>query len=78
MPDDVVGLVRVDRKEDLEPERPAQQPDVVDVLVGRPVLADVEAEVRADDLHARLVDVVQPLLVVGLADAEDAERGEEA
>ena len=51
--------------------------DVVDALVGLPVLSHVETDVGQDDLQVRLVDVVEPLLIICFVDAEDTEVGEE-
>ena len=68
-----VRLVRVGRDHELPPEVVAQQPDVVDALVRLPVLPDVEADMGQDGLVARMIDVVQALLVVHLVDAEHAE-----
>ena len=59
-----VRLVRVGRDHELPPEVVAQQPDVVDALVRLPVLPDVKADMGQDGLVARMIDVVQALLVV--------------
>jgi len=69
--DDAIGLIGIRRHEQGEIIEVLEQPEIIQTLMGLPVFPHIQAHMRTHQLQLGLIDIVQTLLVIGLAHAKD-------